>query len=132
MKNCFSRFRILLVFGLLVSCKSDVTPKLTSYAGKSGELIVVVDQHYWDSEVGQQVKEMLTTPQYGLPQAEPLFNVQQLTHKNFGKLFKPHRNILLIEIKDFAEADKETIEFNKSVWANGQLVISIQASSSTF
>jgi hypothetical protein len=121
-KLLFSLFIIAL---LLVSC-SEEKKTLPGFTGKMNEVVFVIDDFHWESEVGNKIKTYFTRPIDGLPQDEPIFGVIQIPHKAFTKILQRHRTIVLVNIK---EDLKNGVELQKDVWAKGQIIFNISASS---
>lgn len=97
---------------------------LPGVTGKSGELVVVMDEDLWKGEAGDTVFSGLTQHVYGLPQAEPTFNVVHIKSSAFTKIFQTHRNIFLAHI---GPEYKALVELKTDVWASPQIVIEIAA-----
>ena len=109
---------LLVLFG----CIWDNEKVLPLASGKSGELVVVMDSSMWSGPVGHQIKRCFASPQEGLPQSEPYFNVIEVTRPNFSQIFKTTRNIIVIE-KNASE--KSTYVIKEDAWAKNQLVLLI-------
>lgn len=125
-----SLFLFLLVATLTqYSCNSEQGKTLRGYTGAPGEMLVLVDNYYWESAIGQAIQDSFLQPVPGLPQAEPIFDLQQLPHNQFRGIFENHRNVFRVIIKDLAEAGKAELEIVRNVWAKGQLVVTITADS---
>lgn len=115
---------------LCISCDSGKPGSgLRSYSGAPGELIIVAGDYYWNSVVGETIKDVFLAPIPALPQAEPNLTLHQVTEQNFKGIFKNHRNIMKVVIKDFAQEKVSRVDVEKSVWARGQLLITIYADS---
>lgn len=124
---------ILLLFtGLLVlsSCKNKggesrasagVKPKST---GKLGELVVVMPESWWQDTAGAAFRYYFSSEYPGLPQIESRFTVVHIPPKAYNRLFKTHRNLVLVEQEDSAG-----IGFVKDRFATGQLVMALEANS---
>ncbi|MFK5856145.1 MAG: DUF4837 family protein, partial [Bacteroidota bacterium] len=70
----------------------------------------------------------LAQNQYGLMQAEPIFDLAHVTVNNFSDMFKKHRNILIVDIDKNATATK--VEVFKNKWSAPQRIIRISSPSS--
>lgn len=115
---------------LLAGCSSNEKKSVRkAYTGAPGELLVVVEDFYWEGEVGQVLQNAFLRHVPGLPQAEPMFSVQRLKPSEFRGIFQSHRNVFRVVIKDFAEAQKAELEVLRSKWATDQLVATIYADS---
>ena len=121
MKNAL----FLAVIVLFAACDATEMP-LPGITGKAGELVVVMPETNWDSEPGDTVFNTLTAPVYGLPQAEPIFNVVHIKSSAFTSIFQTHRNVLVANI---GSDQKEKIEIKNDVWAKPQVVVELWASS---
>lgn len=117
-------FLTLLSVSILAACNAPEMP-LPGITGKAGELVIVMPEKNWKAAAGDTVFNALSAHIYGLPQAEPLFNVVHIKSAAFSKIFQTHRNILIANI------DKEhnkKIELKNDVWATPQVVVEIWAS----
>ena len=97
---------------------------LPSCTGKSGDLVVVVDSAYYNHQTGKAIQEIFSQEQAGLPQREPLFNVIQVPHRSFARIFHATRNILMVHIEP---ESKIKLTVREEVWSETQLVVSITA-----
>lgn len=108
---------------LLAACTAPQMP-LPSITGKAGELVVVMDENQWKGAAGDTVFNRLAQHVYGLPQAEPMFNVVHVRSSAFTKIFQTHRNLVIANIGTELTAG---IELKNDVWATPQIVIEISA-----
>lgn len=124
MKHFLSTISIFLI--LLSSCSdpagngknmpSDTRNRiLPAQSGRSGELLIVLNEEQWKGELGRTVKEIFAAELPGIGQPEPYFELIQVPNKAFKKIFKTHRNILLIELEDTA-----VVRLKSNVWAEDQ------------
>ena len=88
---------ISIFFGLQ-SCEPKVgkNDKVRSIGNTSEVLVVMQNNQQKDGKIGLVIEEFLGKEQYGLLQAEPIFDIAYITVKNFSSMFKKHRNILII------------------------------------
>jgi hypothetical protein len=61
------------------------------------DLLVVAEDAVWDGIAGDYVRKYFTTPQYGLPQPEPVFTLRQVNPKEFNTLLQHARNLIVLE-----------------------------------
>ena len=110
-----------------ISCdkKKTKTALLPSVSGKAGEIVLVMNKSYKETEIGENFKKLYSQEIYGLPQGEPMFNLIFFPHDAFTNLLKSHRNIIMTKISSNIKQAK--ISFRKNVWARPQLFISIVA-----
>ncbi len=100
----------------------DVKPK--SNGGRL-DIIVVAEEAIWTDIAGETLRKYFAKAQPGLPQGEALFNVRQVTPKQFNKLLRHSRNLIFLEI-DSGAAD---LDYKRNVYAKPQLVAKISAQS---
>jgi hypothetical protein len=118
-------FALSLIF-LLSSCEQDKKGSKPRSIGNTSEILVVLDnEQQWDNSIGKTIRAYFEKEQYGLNQAEPLFNVAHLSRHSFSDLFKKHRNILIVQIDP--KTEKPKVEIFEDLWASPQEVINIQA-----
>jgi hypothetical protein len=125
--NSMKRFSIILVVFILLpgmSCKQKehraLLPKVN---GMPGEVLMVIDNYLWDSPLGNFFSETFNQPFEVLPADEPIYDIIHIPWNGFSKLFKSHRNIVLIKISD--ENKEPRILVQNNVWATPQLVLNI-------
>jgi hypothetical protein len=125
MAKYFALFLSVLFF---IGCSSDEDNQrfLPMASGEGGDLIVWVKQDMWKGKLGDTIREKLRKTQYGLPQSEPIFNVQHTTDKSFSKVYKSFGNILIFEI-DPSRVTGPKMDIQKNVWARHQLIVRIKA-----
>jgi len=122
--------KIIILFALFLivisSCKeknrSSILPNVT---GKAGEVILVIDNDLWDSNVGKEFRKKLVQDYPGLPQPEPLFDLIQIPYQAFSSIFKSHRNILIVRVDKEYKEPRMIIQ--KDLYAKPQMVINIIA-----
>lgn len=117
------RLILTLVVLTLAACSAPEMP-LPGITGKAGELVVVMDEEKWKGQAGDTTFNMLSQPIYGLPQAEPTFNLVHIKPEAFTKIFQTHRNIVLVH---FGEEAKPRVDLRNDVWASPQIVIELWA-----
>ncbi len=109
---------------ILSSCNSG--PVVTRATGFAYEIVVVMEQQYWNSASGEAVNDQLLAPVRGLPQYEPCLKVSYSQPSAFNGLLTYVRNILIVDINpDVYTKLSMTSEENR--WAFGQLVITLKA-----
>lgn len=135
LRRAYQRVRILLFWllmpALLSSCGEESVPNrrdmLPGYVGKAGEVTVIMDDQYWNGRAGAVVKEFLATPVPGLPQYEPMFDLQRYRHEDFDKFIKPSRNILFVDIRDNINYKDPKVQVIREQFAKDQIVVSCTA-----
>ncbi len=120
MKKIFS---ILCIFILIASCKDSTSKQkklLLDSQGKINDVSVVVDNQEWKGNLGEAIRDVLATPIYGLPQDEPMFNINQIPPQVFTDFITRNRTILKIELGQPAG-----ISIKDDVYAQPQKVITL-------
>lgn len=116
----------LFLAGLLLTfygCNDSKSTYLPGYSGNPGEIILVIDNpHYEESEA--VISQTISRYAHGFPQAERVFDVVNIPHESFTKIFKVNRNIVVANI---GPDDLRNIDFKKNKWAKGQVVVTISA-----
>lgn len=117
-------FVTLVLVGVLISCGPG-TVVLPSATGSRFEILIVMNDPDWKAPSGRAVVALFNGDTPALPQSEPMMDISQVSHTEFGDLFKPSRNIMLVEINSRFVQPK--ITFGKNTWSQPQAVARIQA-----
>lgn len=117
-------FILALTAILATSCKDTGATVKPNVGGKAGEIIIVANKAEWESEPGNELRNILATPYPYLPQSEPSYTIINIPHKSFTSLFEYHRNIVIVKVDPQLEAKFTAVE---DVWAAPQTVIMITA-----
>jgi hypothetical protein len=94
--------KILLVFVCslsLIACKESEADKkaiLSDSNGKINNVSFFIDENLWNGEIGDSIRKKFAAPVDGLPQEEPLFNLNQYPTKIFDGFARKSRNIVYI------------------------------------
>lgn len=126
MKYCI-QFFLILVF--LTSCNDGDKKKnriLSDSSGNLNNLSVVVDNDAWNSEIGESIRDIFAAPVDGLPQKEPLFNINQIPTAVFSDFATKNRLILKIE-----KNPSKGVDFNNNTYAKPQKVVVVKGNSKT-
>lgn len=94
-------------------------------AGKLFEMVVVIDNAYWNSPIGDSLNNLFKQPVPALPQPEPMFDLLRIDHDAFSNMFKRHRNILNVRISPYVDSAGVAIQKNR--WAAPQIYVEITA-----
>jgi hypothetical protein len=98
-----------------------------SATGKAGELLVVIDNNYFQDIAGTAIRDVF---QAYIPMElsrEPFYDVVQITPENFSRLYESHRHIFIADINP--NYGEPTIEKSNNHWSRPQLVIRVKAPS---
>ena len=125
--NILLKSLLFLIIPLaFVSCDEMNERVLPSCTGKSGDLLIVADSAFYNHKTGTAIQQIFSQEQVGLPQREALFNLIQIPHRSFARIFHTTRNILMVHIKP---ESKIKLTVREEVWSETQLVVSITAPS---
>lgn len=107
---------------MFFSCKEEVSSKngLSDSSGNINNISVFIDEDLWNGEVGDSIRKKLATPVDGLPQEEPIFNINQYPTKIFDGFVKKARNIIVIQ-----KSEKNGFSAQKNLYAYPQNVFFI-------
>ena len=119
-----------LISLLIAGCFSQEGARspLPGCVGSQGEVLVVCENGVWDRAVGDSLRSVLNKPYAVLPQMhietyEPMFDLVHKDRQDFNKFWKPHRNIIDVEIVDRIDTQDPSVIFYKEKYANGQIYI---------
>ena len=116
---------IILSALLLSGCKGKGIQLKQSVSGKAGEVVVVANKVYWESEPGTLLREILACDYPLLPQKEPSFTLINIPENAFTNIFQIHRNIIIVKTDEKLQEPKFIIQ--EDVWSAPQTVITVAA-----
>lgn len=121
------KITIILILSIFIfGCKDEKKNLLMpSAGGKAGEVVLVIDGQQWTNTVGDEFKNKFLKAYPALPQAEPIFDLVHISYSSFSKMFKLHRNIVLVKVASKYKEPKIIIQNN--LWAKPQIVLNILA-----
>ncbi len=115
---------ILAICNFLFSCKEETSTTnnlgLPESSGKINNISIFVDETLWNGEVGDSLRKKFAAPVDGLPQEEPLFNINQYPSKIFQGFVTKGRNIIFVE-----KTTNTGFSAKKNVYAYPQNVFTI-------
>jgi|LWDU01.1.fsa_nt_gi hypothetical protein len=121
---------LLLLSTILLGCFSQEGARspLPGRVGPQGEVLVVCSDGVWSRAVGDSLLNILNKPYAVLPQMhtetyEPMFDVVHKNRQDFNKFWKPHRNIIDVEIADRVDTQEASVVFYKEKYSKGQVYI---------
>ena len=115
---------LIASFFLLFSCKKEehTLPRIAN--GKINNIAIIVDDALWNGEVGDSVRNKFAAPVLGLPQEEPLFNINQYPIKLMEGFMTDSRNVIVIK-----RGDIDQFSIKKDEYASPQNVFHITGKS---
>ncbi len=125
MKRNFIRlFEAILVLFFFQSCSNE--PVLhQNISGRANELIVVISDESWNGKPGELLRNTLGQQHISLPQDEPVFDLINVPHAAFKKIFQSTRNIIQTSISSNVETPG--VVMRDDVWAYPQATVQISA-----
>ena len=107
------KYFYLLPFVIFLSCNSEKI--LRENTGSDEEIILVIADDLWESEVGNILRGTFSKELTGLPQSEKLFKLIQINSSEFTRFFETNKNII------FVSQNLENT-FIRDKWSKEQLV----------
>lgn len=119
-------FLSAVIFAQVVfqSC-SDQPALYQNITGKANEMVIVISDESWNGKPGELLQNTLGKPHIALPQEEPVFDLTNVPHAGFQKIFRTTRNIIQTSIS--ANVETPGVIFKDDVWAYPQAVVEINA-----
>jgi hypothetical protein len=121
MKRLLCTSAIAIVLMSAVSCGGNVNIPKPGATGQIGELLVIIENNQWDSEVGDTIRSIFEKPYPGLVQHEKFYTLIPVANSSFLPVMQKHRNILLISIS--AELSEPKLTIKHDHWAKPQIVL---------
>ena len=113
----------IAVVAVMTSCKKAFTVKVDNASvGIASEVLVIMDKNEWPQEIQDSVRRLLSVPQAGLNQGEPMFDVLLLDEQFFQADKQRHYNIVHF-VKN--QNDSAVCDISKGLYANPQLYVEI-------
>lgn len=121
---------ILSITAVISGCQNEGTlSSMPESHGKCGEVIVVMPESTWKSQIGDTMQTFLRQEYLVLPQYESTLKVIHIKPRAYTDIFQRSRNIILCDIRSDIEKTTFSIEHNKT--AAPQTYITIKANSDT-
>jgi hypothetical protein len=105
----------------IISCSDSTNLPKPGATGKIGELLVIIENHHWDSEVGDTIRSIFEKPYPGLANFEKFYTLIPVANSSFLPVMQKHRNILLISIS--SELSETKLTTKHDLWATPQIVL---------
>ena len=110
------------------ACEGDgARVTLPGKVGAAGELVVVAPPEVWAGPAGDTIQALMGQPYPVLPQYEPLMDVVHLEPALFDRFWKPHRNILVLEVADRVDTQEPSFTFYRNKYSRGQIYMVAKA-----
>lgn len=112
---------LLLIAVLLGSCEDNGKAVLPGKVGPAGELLVVCTERVWNGPVGATIRNVVQKPYPVTPQAEDHYDVLRIDPIQFDKFYKPHRNVLVVDIDDRIDTQEPSFKFYREKYSQDQI-----------
>jgi hypothetical protein len=116
---------LCLIFAAF-SCQKKENQPIQETSGAINTISVIIDEQLWNGEVGDSIRNKFASPVLGLPQEEPLFNINQYPVKLFEGFSTDSRNIIIVK-----KEGKTNFEIKENEYATPQNAIHISGKSKT-
>ena len=107
------KYFYILPFLIFLSCNSEKI--LRENTGSDEEIILVIADDLWESEVGNILRAIFSKELTGLPQSEKLFKLIQINSSEFTRFFETNKNIIFV-------AQNLENTFGRDKWSKEQLI----------
>ena len=123
-RNIIYHLAVIITLTVFQSCSNE--PVLhQNITGKANELVIVISDESWNGQPGELLRNTLGQQHIGLPQIEPVFDLINVPHAGFKKIFRSTRNIIQTSILSTVESPGVTMK--DDVWAYPQATVEIKA-----
>jgi len=123
-QNFIFLFAVILALVVFQSC-SDEPVLHQNITGKANEMVIVISDESWNGKPGELLRNTLGQSHIALPQDEPVFDLINVPHAGFKKIFKTTRNIIQTSISSSVELPGVTLK--DDAWAYPQATVEIKA-----
>ena len=103
------------LFFLISSCIGEGNIILPSYTGAINEVVIVIDEPLWEGACGDSLRQSFSTEVLGLSWGETLFDIIQINKKSFSRIFRTHRNLLIVQ-----KGQQSKVYFDNRTYAQNQ------------
>tara|TARA_Y100001978_G_scaffold191950_1_gene196567 strand:- start:2857 stop:3837 length:981 start_codon:yes stop_codon:yes gene_type:complete len=114
------RYSFIILLFTLFACQEnghkDVNT-LPSMTGGLNEIVIVLEEHFWQGDIGDSLRAVLGAEVQGIPWQESIFDLVQIPPKAYTRIFETHRNLLFFE-----KGNKASVGFQENTNAKGQLI----------
>lgn len=84
-------------------------------------MVVVLPQKYWDGAIVDAIRSITDRPYELLPQAESSVDVALLDPSEFDRFWKPHRNVLVVDLADRIDTQEPSLKVYRNKYASDQI-----------
>lgn len=112
---------LILAFVILTACDDGKRVYIADSSGLLNMVNIVTENQYWESDLGENLRQVLASDAEGLPQREPLYKLKHIPTKAFTDFAKKNRTFIKLSI-----GQKNSFEVAKDSFAKPQTGIFIQ------
>lgn len=122
-------FIVAVIALIFFSCKTKNTSYIPSSKGAPYDVFVVMDTNKWNGDLGLSFKRILCETVPMLNQPEPMFRVTSFPAKDFSRLMKHGRSVIIVEIDKKYESTQMQATYD--MYAQPQILITVTGPSDT-
>ena len=114
------RYACIILLFALFACHENGQKDVATLPGMTGglnELVIVLEDHLWQGDIGDSLRSVLGAEVQGIPWQESIFDLVQIPSKAYTRIFETHRNLLFFE-----KEKKTSVSFQENINAKGQLM----------
>jgi len=104
---------LFLCFGFLLACSGSRKNEPVDASGNLNTISVIIDDQLWNGEIGDSIRNKFAAPVTGLPQEEPLFDINQYPVRLLEGFMTNSRNIILVKKESVAKYKVVSDEYAK-------------------
>ena len=109
---------LLIILLLILASCTDNSRVLPPSTGSSSEVLFVVEDLVWSTELEKLASDIFSKPIEGVSKKESSNKIIQVNHNQFNRILKTHKNIIIIQEKNEERSIKDK-------WARNQIVIQL-------
>ena len=109
------RYLFFILVFFISACVGEGTSVLPSYTGAINEVVIVIDEPIWYGASGDSLRQSFSSEVPGISWSEPLFDVIQINSTDFSRIFKTHRNLVIVQ-----KGQQSKVYFDTKTYAQNQ------------
>ncbi len=125
MKRIFLILLTGVLATLVTSCFKKEKNGLPPSTGGVADVLIIMPNPQWETLLGATLREVLSSSQEGLNQAEPTFDLSQIQHNEFSGLFLKYRKIIRVFVSDTVNTSQ--IIYRNDIYSTPQIIIELHA-----
>ncbi len=94
----YKKLILIICFSVLFfSCINKIENNLKDSSSKINNISIVIEDQLWNGELGDSLRNKFASPVIGLPQEEPLFDINQYSSKVIKSYWSNSRNVIIVK-----------------------------------